>query len=56
VESGGVPYYLRTPEELARCFEGLEMVEPGMVQITNWRPELVVVTPIDAYGAVGRKP
>jgi O-methyltransferase involved in polyketide biosynthesis len=56
VESGGVPYYLRTPEELARCFEGLEMVEPGMVQITNWRPELVDVTPIDAYGAVGRKP
>jgi hypothetical protein len=32
------------------------MVEPGMVQITNWRPELVDVTPIDAYGAVGRKP
>ena len=56
VESGGVPYYLRTPEELAQCFEGLEMVDPGMVQITSWRPEIVDVTPIDAYGAVGRKP
>jgi hypothetical protein len=56
VESGGVPYYLRTPQELAQCFEGLEMVDPGMVQITSWRPEIVNVTPIDAFGAVGRKP
>jgi hypothetical protein len=56
VESGGVPYYLRTPDELAQCFEGLEMVEPGMVELTSWRPEVVDVQPIDAYGAVARKP
>lgn len=58
VESGGVPYILRSPEQLAGCFEGLELVEPGMVRITDWRPIRRIGTdePLDAYGAVGRKP
>jgi O-methyltransferase involved in polyketide biosynthesis len=54
-ESGAVPYHLRSPEELAQCFEGLEMVDPGMVRITDWRPDFDT-DPIDAYGAVARKP
>ncbi|AZM46829.1 S-adenosyl methyltransferase [Streptomyces sp. WAC 06738] len=59
IEAGGVPYHLRSPDELARCFEGLELIEPGMVPITRWRPAAAKVgaaKPIDAYGAVGRKP
>ncbi|MFE9103245.1 SAM-dependent methyltransferase [Actinomadura geliboluensis] len=55
VESGGVPYVLRSPEQLARCFESLEMAEPGLVPISEWRPD-VTPAPIDAYGAVARKP
>ena len=58
-ESGGVPYYLRSPQDLARCFEGLEIVEPGLVPITSWRPDPYVgaiTPPIDAYGAIGFKP
>jgi hypothetical protein len=55
-ESGGVPYILRSPEQLASCFEGLTMVEPGLVQITQWRPDDADVERIDAYGAVARKP
>ncbi|MGP4023366.1 SAM-dependent methyltransferase [Actinomadura sp. 3N407] len=55
VESGGAPYVLRSPEQLGRCFEGLELVEPGMVPITEWRPDGDAAR-IDAYGAVGRKP
>lgn len=55
VESGGVPYYLRTPEELSQCFEGMEMVEPGLVPITEWRPDTIEVPQIDAYGGVARK-
>ena len=55
IESGGVPYVLRTPEQLGRCFEGLEPVDPGMVPITEWRPDRTPVR-VDAYGAVGRKP
>jgi S-adenosyl methyltransferase len=59
VESGGVPYILRSPQQLAACFEGLELVDPGLVPITHWRPEVAdagKVEPIDAYGAVARKP
>ena len=60
-ESGAVPYYLRSPDELASCFAGFELVEPGMVPITSWRPDVPVDRDtwdeyIDAYGAVGRKP
>jgi hypothetical protein len=53
-EMGGVPYILRSPAELATVFEGLTLVEPGLTQITAWRPE-GAVEHIDAYGAVGRK-
>jgi hypothetical protein len=50
--SGGVPYILRSPAELASCFDGLEMVEPGLEQITRWRAD---GGQIEAYGAVARK-
>jgi hypothetical protein len=59
VESGAVPYILRSPEQIARCFDGLEMVEPGLVPITQWRPETREIgnaEPLDAHGAVARKP
>ncbi|MGH3905816.1 MAG: SAM-dependent methyltransferase [Pseudonocardiaceae bacterium] len=58
-ETGAVPYHLRSPEQLGRCLEGLEMVDPGLVPITQWRPdaaEVGEVEPIDEYGAVARKP
>jgi hypothetical protein len=53
--SGGVPYILRSPEEIGSLFDGLEPVEPGLVQITRWRPEGEPEW-LDAYGAVARKP
>lgn len=58
-ESGAIPYILRSPEQLGRCFADLEMVDPGLVRITEWRPELADIgeaEPLDAYGAVARKP
>ncbi|NLU79762.1 SAM-dependent methyltransferase [Micromonospora sp. HNM0581] len=55
-QSGGVPYVLRSPEQLATCFEGLTMVEPGLVPIPLWRPDEADAQAIDAYGAVARKP
>lgn len=51
-ESGGVPYILRSPDELATCFDGLSVIEPGLVPITQWRAQGEF---IDAYGAVARK-
>jgi hypothetical protein len=58
-ESGAIPYILRSPAKLGECFAGLEMVEPGMIPITGWRPDsahIGTIEPIDAYGAVARKP
>jgi len=54
--SGGVPYILRSPDDLATCFEGLTLVEPGLVPIPLWRPDEADPVAIDAYGAVARKP
>jgi hypothetical protein len=56
-DTGAVPYKLWTPEEIAGFFDGLELVEPGLVPIPLWRPE-----PGDdpkelpTLAGVGRKP
>ncbi|MEO3819823.1 SAM-dependent methyltransferase [Plantactinospora sp. B24E8] len=55
-QSGGVPYILRSPDQLAECFAGLTLLEPGLVPITLWRPDDPDAEGIDAYGAVARKP
>ncbi|GAA2404589.1 SAM-dependent methyltransferase [Streptomyces glaucosporus] len=51
-------YHVRTPEQMERAFEGLEVLEPGVVPCTHWRPEPGTGTPrpVDAYCGVGRKP
>ena len=58
-QTGAVPYILRSSQQIGQCFQGLEMVDPGLVSITQWRPNITDVgegEPIDAYGAVARKP
>ena len=40
------PYTLRSPEQVAGFFEGLDLVEPGLVPCPRWRPD-----PDDAEGA-----
>jgi hypothetical protein len=32
------PYVLRSRDEIARFFDGLELVDPGMVAVEEWRP------------------
>jgi hypothetical protein len=56
--SGAVPYYLRSPEHIASFFDGLELVEPGVVSCPRWRPDPASgeVADVDAFGGVGRKP
>ncbi|MFE9788313.1 SAM-dependent methyltransferase [Nocardia salmonicida] len=57
--TGGTPYIPRTQAQVRGVFDGLEVVEPGVVSITQWRPETTEVgqvLPISAYGAVARKP
>jgi hypothetical protein len=54
-QSAALPYHLRSPARLAQLFDGLELVEPGVVSVTRWRPD-TEAHEIDQYGAVGRKP
>jgi hypothetical protein len=37
--TGAIPVYLRTHEAIARLFDGLEVLDPGIVSISNWRAE-----------------
>ncbi len=49
---------LRNQAEVTRFLDGLELVEPGVVRVQEWRPdsELEAKTPSNMWGAVGRKP
>jgi hypothetical protein len=56
---GKPPGTHRTPAQIATLFSGLDLVEPGVVSITRWRPEAVPFgepDEIDQFGGVGRKP
>ena len=58
-ESGAVPYRLRSPEQIARFFDGLDLVDPGVVSCPQWRPDADpsgLPAEIDAFCALGRKP
>jgi hypothetical protein len=58
-QSANPTYHLRSPERIARFFDGLELVEPGVVSPPRWRPEPSPSGPpaaIDSYCGVGRKP
>jgi O-methyltransferase involved in polyketide biosynthesis len=50
------PYAMRSPEEIAGYFEGLELVEPGLVDVTRWRTEPGETRPLHNLVGVGRKP
>ncbi len=46
---------LRGGAEVARFFEGFDLVDPGLVQVQHWRPEAVSTAPGGIWGGVGRK-
>jgi hypothetical protein len=52
-------YHLRSPEAIARYFEGLEVLEPGVVPTSAWRPDDYDIgstpTQVDALCGVARK-
>jgi O-methyltransferase involved in polyketide biosynthesis len=58
-ESANPTYHLRSPDRIARFFDGLELVEPGVVSPPRWRPEPSasgLPAEIDSACGVGRKP
>lgn len=55
------PFVLRPRDQIARFFDGLDPVEPGLVQVDEWHPDPATPSPPgdwrpSFYGAVGRKP
>jgi S-adenosyl methyltransferase len=57
-QSAKPTYHLRSPARIARFFDGLELVEPGVVSPLEWRPEPGSGPPaaIDSLCGIGRKP
>jgi O-methyltransferase involved in polyketide biosynthesis len=58
-ESAEPPYRLRKPEQIERFFDGLELIEPGVVSSPRWRPDPVPAEPpaeLDNFCGVARKP
>src|SRR6266542_735217 len=57
-QSAPLPYYVRSPEQIASFYEGLELLPPGVVRVTDWRPEIGPheIRHAECFGGVGRKP
>jgi len=57
-ESGAAPITARTPAGIAGFFDGLELLDPGVVTCSQWRStaEDSVLVPVSEFGGVGRKP
>jgi S-adenosyl methyltransferase len=58
-ELGRLPAWLRDRAEVASWFTGLSLVEPGIVEVHEWRPDGDDPAPLHGmplYGAVARKP
>jgi hypothetical protein len=56
--SGAIPYHVREPEQVLRFFDGLELIDPGVVPIHQWHPDPGSADPpaVPALGGIGRKP
>jgi hypothetical protein len=56
----GVDMRVRSRAEIERFFDGLELVEPGLVVLPHWRPDADAASPppdveVAVYGGVARK-
>jgi hypothetical protein len=59
MDQGGQPLVARSREEITRFFDGLELVEPGVVTTARWRPEpkpLGEPEEVSQFAGVARKP
>ncbi|WP_017605589.1 SAM-dependent methyltransferase [Nocardiopsis alkaliphila] len=58
-QNAALPIHLRTPKQVEAYFEGLELLEPGVVSLPFWRPDPSQIGEIREaaqYGGVARKP
>ena len=57
----GIPFQYRSKDEFARFLDGLDLVDPGITPMSEWRPELEPgpqpsPSEAGAYAALARKP
>jgi S-adenosyl methyltransferase len=57
----GIPFQYRSKDEFARFLNGLELIEPGITPMSEWRPEIEPgpqprPSEAGAYAALARKP
>ena len=53
------PTTLRTHQQIASFFDGLDLLEPGLVQVHRWQPGSIALGSDDqiaAYAGLARKP
>jgi len=55
IAEGGYEYTVRYFEEIAGFFEGTELVDPGLVPNTLWRPDAADTEILPSHCGVGRK-
>jgi O-methyltransferase involved in polyketide biosynthesis len=59
-ENATPPITARSGDEIARFFERLDLLEPGLVSCSRWRPDFADIDgdpmQVPQYGAVGRVP
>ena len=56
--SGAVPYTPRSPQQISRFFDGLDLLEPGIVSVSRWRPQSQPWGPpaeVACFGGLARK-
>lgn len=58
---GGTPFHPRSLPDFARFFDGLELLGPGIIPVTGWRPDPEDVAAqtegiVPVYAGVARKP
>ena len=61
-QRSGVTMQVRSHAEISRFFDGLELREPGLVSLPDWRPddsragERPTDAQVSVYGGLARKP
>lgn len=60
LKAHGIPVLARTQAEVTDLFEDLELIEPGVVLVHQWRPDSdtpeVQASEVGLYGGLARKP
>ncbi|MCM3882577.1 SAM-dependent methyltransferase [Frankia sp. R82] len=58
--ASGIPLVARDKARVERLFDGLELIDPGVVLVNRWHPDEIAAATDDAhvhmYGGIARKP